>query len=117
MASIWELALLNTLWDTRSITAEPEKTHLDLRYEFIKQNQLKLGTRNISQTNATSATTELKALNRNHVTTLGYAFNPQWGISACLPLVSRSHAYIPNPAGAADTDNYRPVIAGPTLQC
>lgn len=98
--------VLNTNWDIQGVQTESGRTKLDLRYEFIKQDQLRSGTRNISPAEDTGDATELKSINRNLVATVDYAFDPQWGISALLPLVSRSHSHIADPTGAATLETW-----------
>lgn len=106
--------VLNTNWDIQGINSEPGRAKLDLRYEFIKQDQLRAGTRNISPADDTSDVTELKTINHNLLATLDYAISHQWVISAALPLVSRSHAHIADPTGAATLESWNLAKHGDT---
>lgn len=97
---------INTQWDTQGMAAEAGRFALDLRYEFINQDQLRQGSRNISPAKDTSDTTELKTVNRNLVTNLDYSFDRHWGISAALPIVERQHSHIADPTGAATFESW-----------
>ena len=68
----------------------------DLRFEFVKQDALRAGTKSISQAEDTGEATELITFNRNFSATLTYAFTPQWSLAASLPYVSRAHSHIAN---------------------
>ena len=85
---------------------------LDLRYEFVDQAHLRAGNREISQSQDTADTTELRTINRNVLTTLDYAFSPNWSVSASLPVVSRTHSHIADPTGAATLEQWSFTKAG-----
>ena len=104
--------VLNTNWSTQGVAAEPGTARLDLRYEYVDQNHLRMGRRRISQAEATADTTELRTLNRNLFTTFDYAFSKNWSVSASLPVVDRSHSHIADPAGAAHLEAWNFAKAG-----
>lgn len=97
---------VNSNWDVQGVATEPGAVRLDLRYEYIHQDRLRSGTHNISADQDASDVTELKTVNRNWVATLDYAFDPNWAVSVALPLVSREHAHIADPAGAATLEQW-----------
>ena len=98
---------LNTMWSTQGVPADAGTARLDMRYEYVSQNQLLMGSRRISQTDDTSDTTELRTVNQNLVTTLDYAFSRNWAVSASVPIVHREHSHIADPMGAATEENWK----------
>ncbi|HEY6241130.1 MAG TPA: transporter [Burkholderiales bacterium] len=92
--------VLNTDWATQGLASEPGSFRLDERFEFVDQKHLMQGTKKISQANDTADTTELRTINRNLLTTLGYTFTKTWAVSASVPIVDRSHSHIDDPTGA-----------------
>ncbi len=97
---------LETSLDSQGVLTEPGQFGLDLRFEFVKQDALRAGTKSISQAEDTGEATELKTFNRNLIATLTYAVTPQWGVAASLPFVNRSHSHIADPAGAAEHESW-----------
>src|SRR5882672_6065830 len=66
---------LNTMWSTQGVPADAGTARLDMRYEYVNQNQLLRGRHRISQAEDDSDTTERRTVNENLVTTLDYAFS------------------------------------------
>lgn len=97
---------VNTQWDAQGLAAEAGRFTLDLRYEYIRQDQLRRGSRNISPAEDTSDATELQTVNRNLVTGLDYSFDNHWGVAASLPMVKREHSHVADPAGAATFESW-----------
>ena len=93
--------VLNTNWATQGVASEPGTTRLDLRYEFVDQKRLRAGSKQISASEDTADTTELRTINRNLLATLDHRFSNNWTVSASAPVVSRSHSHIDDPTGAA----------------
>lgn len=94
---------INTAWDVQGVAAQPG-TSLDLRYEFIKQDQLRAGSGKTS-VDAGEAT-EIRSINRNLVASLDYATASGWGVTASLPLVARSHDHVINDTQEAEAWNF-----------
>lgn len=90
---------INTSWNMQGITIEPG-WRLDLRAEYIKQDQLKAGSDKTSAAQRPKHDDEVKTRNRNLLATLDYAFNDQWSVSATAPLIDREHLHIHNHRGA-----------------
>jgi len=84
---------LNTAWETQGVWTEPGM-RLDLRYEYINQDQLRHGTDKVAAGEIAREHDEIKTLNRNLVATLDYSAGPAWGVSAQVPMVSRRHSHI-----------------------
>lgn len=98
--------VINTQWDTQGMNAEAGHFTADLRYEYIKQDQLRQGRRDISAADDTSDATELKTINHNLVAGLDYTFDRHWGVAASLPMVKREHSHIEDPSGAATFESW-----------
>lgn len=86
------------------MTPEAGRFTADLRYEYIKQDELRQGRHKISAAEDTGDDTELKTTNQNLVTSLDYTFDHHWGIAASLPMVKREHSHIADPG---DNPNYQ----------
>ncbi len=90
---------LSTDWDVQGqIQSMSNKTgvRLDLRAEYINQDQLRSGSSDSSPRGEVDEHDELRTINRNYLATLDWNINPIWGVTLELPLVSRSHAHILN---------------------
>ena len=83
----------NTAWETQGVWTE-SGVRLDLRYEYINQDQLRHGTDKVAAGEIAREHDEIKTLNRNLVATLDYSAGPAWGVSAQVPMVSRRHSHI-----------------------
>lgn len=89
---------LNTNWSIQGTWVEPGG-RLDLRYEFIDQNQPRAGTENVSVGQIPREHDEVRTINRNLIAGFDYTFDQNWGIGVQLPLVDRSREHIHNDAG------------------
>jgi outer membrane putative beta-barrel porin/alpha-amylase len=98
--------VLNTMWGTQGVPVEPGAARVDMRFEYINQNQLRSGTRRISQAEDTADTTELRTINRNLQTTFDYALSKSWALSAAMPIIDRAHSHIADPTGAATPEQW-----------
>ena len=70
---------------------------LDLRYDYLNQNQLRTGTGTISSVAASSVDNgdkEVERYTRNNYLTLGmdYIFNRDWSINVQVPYIDRKHS-------------------------
>jgi hypothetical protein len=77
---------------------EPGST-LDLRYEYIHQNQPRSGNANIAVGQIPHHHDEVSTVNRNLLATYSHTFNSQWGMSMTAPIVDRDHLHIHNHRG------------------
>jgi hypothetical protein len=98
---------LSSDWENQGLSSTPG-LRMDLRYDYINQNQLRHGSGTASSADVASALangtvgeTEIKT--RNHYYTLGLDYSPDrdWGINLQIPYIDRDHATL----GAGDTDN------------
>lgn len=94
---------LNTNWDIQGVWDKPG-IRLDLRAEYIKQDQPRSGTHNID--NAGFDEEEKRTINRNYVATLDYAFDQDWGVTVRVPFVNRSHSHILNDTGTPQAESW-----------
>src|SRR5450830_806243 len=72
---------------------------LDVRYDYLDQNQLRSGTGTISPQAAsaivnTNGSQEVEKYTKNNYLTItgDYNFNPSWGVQVQVPYIDRSHA-------------------------
>ncbi|NWA26440.1 TonB-dependent receptor [Pseudomonas gingeri] len=88
---------LSSDWDNLGIS-NSSGLKLDLRYDYLNQNQLRSGSHSISPSAASQISNngnaqEVEKYTRNDYLTLGldYSFNPSWGVDLQVPYIFRSH--------------------------
>lgn len=84
---------LATHLDTLGLTAT-NGWQVDLRYEYIDQDQLRSGRHKVDPEFVDGEHTERYTKNNNYVLTLDYSANERWGLSLQLPYVQREHYHI-----------------------
>ncbi len=89
---------LNTNWSTQGAWTQPGG-RLDLRYEFVDQDQPRAGTDKVSVGQIPAHHDEVRTINRNLIVGFDYTFGPRWGVGINLPVVDRSHQHIHNHMG------------------
>jgi len=90
---------LSSDWESQGFSSQ-EGLKLDIRYDYLNQNQLRQGTHSISAANASQVTTpngdaqEVEKYTKNQYLTLGldYAFSSSWGINVQVPYIDRQHS-------------------------
>jgi hypothetical protein len=93
--------LLNTNWATQGAWVEPG-ARLDLRYEYIDQDEARSGTGKATANElAAEHHEERETTNRNLIATYDYAFDNRFGISVAAPFVDRDHSHIHHHQGEA----------------
>lgn len=90
---------INTSWDAHGAWLQPG-ARLDLRYESIRQDQPRTGTRDIAIGEVPRHHDEVLTENRNLLGSLDYTFNQDWGVNVLVPIVDRHHEHIHNHTGA-----------------
>jgi hypothetical protein len=90
---------INTSWDAHGGWLEPG-ARLDLRYEWIRQDQPRSGTRNVGVGEMPRHHDEVLTLNRNLLAALDYTVNQDWGVNVLVPVIDRYHEHIHNHRGA-----------------
>ena len=101
---------VNNNWSSQGVWTDPG-TRLDLRYEYIRQDQPLHGTDKVGVGQIPQHHDEVKTINRNWLASLDYTFNQDWGVSATLPIQDRDHTHIHNHRGQQliETWNYTEV--------
>jgi hypothetical protein len=88
------MCMLNTNWSVQDVWTQPG-ARLDLRYEYIDQNELRSGTGSPSADDiADMHHRELNTLNQNLQANFDYAFSETYGLSISTPLISREHNHL-----------------------
>ncbi len=90
---------LSSDWESQGFTTQPG-LKVDVRYDYLNQNQLRHSTGKISAVNASQMVTstgvpqEVEKYTRNNYLTLGmdYGFNADWAINVQLPYINRRHS-------------------------
>jgi hypothetical protein len=84
---------VNTQWEVQGAWQQPG-FRVDLRYEFLDQDQPRHGSERIAVGEISGHHDEVRTLNRNVLVNLDYAFDDRWGVSLTLPRVDRDHVHI-----------------------
>ncbi|WP_223264432.1 hypothetical protein [Sulfuriferula plumbiphila] len=98
---------LNSDWGIQGAW-EHSGTRLDLRYEWVRQGQLRSGTAKAAAAGIADTHDEVKTLNRNTIATLDHSLDSNWGIALRLPVVARKHEHIHNdPINGAQPETWK----------
>jgi hypothetical protein len=96
---------INTNWNLQGAWTEPG-ARLDLRYEYIKQDQPMSGNEKVPVGRIPRHHDEVRTVNRNWLGTFDYAFDSAWGASIVVPIVDREHFHIHNHQGGQLPENW-----------
>lgn len=83
---------INTASESRAPDDQP-LARLDLRFEFIGQDQLRRGNNKVEGIANADEEVEIETINRNLVATLDLNLNPRWGFTLQLPYSNRDHTH------------------------
>ena len=97
--------MVNTNWNLQGFAPEPG-VRLDLRYEYIKQDQPMSGSNRVAFGAIRRHHDELYTTNRNWLAGIDYTIDANWGLAATIPIVDRDHAHIHNHRGAQLMDTW-----------
>jgi Putative MetA-pathway of phenol degradation len=97
--------MVNTNWNIQGVWAEPG-TRLDLRFEYIDQDQPRAGSDRVAVGEIPRHHDEVSTLNRNWIATLDHMFSSAWGVSVSLPVAGRDHTHIHNHAGEQELEKW-----------
>lgn len=89
---------LNTHWQAQGIAGQSGQ-RLDIRYEFIRQDQPRAGHENVSVGEIRRHHDEVETVNHNLVLGYDYSAGLDWGVSVQAPIVNRDHRHIHNHMG------------------
>lgn len=87
---------LNTQWQNQGVWTKPG-WRVDLRHEWIDQDQPRQGTDAVAVGEVESHHDEERTINRNTLLTLDYGSASAWGLSLSLPVIERRHRHQVNP--------------------
>ena len=90
--------MVNTNWNLQGFAPEPG-VRLDLRHEYVRQDQPMSGSDKVAFGQIPRHHDELSTTNRNWLLGIDYTINPEWGAAVTLPIVDRDHAHIHNHHG------------------
>lgn len=96
---------INTDWDTQA-PWQDDATRLDLRAEYIRQDQLRAGTDKAAAAGEVGTHDEISTRNRNMVASLSHAFGPSLRAALQVPLVSRDHSHVFNGVGGPEPESW-----------
>ena len=96
---------LNTDWDTQA-PWQDDATRLDLRMEYIHQDQLRSGTDKATASGTVGEHDEISTRNRNFVASLSHAFSSSLNLALQVPLVSRNHAHVFNGVDGPEPESW-----------
>src|SRR5262245_25263318 len=97
--------MVNTNWNLQGFAPEPG-LRLDLRYEYIKQDQPMAGSDRVGFGQIRRHHDEIQTTNRNWLASIDYTIDANWGVAATIPIVDRDHAHIHNHRGAQLLDTW-----------
>ena len=89
---------VNTDWNIQGVYAEPG-ARIELRYEYLDQDQLRSGSSRVSSSDAPRHHDEVYTRNQGLYATFDYNFASGWGVSAVVPGLDREHEHIHNHHG------------------
>ncbi|TCV85160.1 transporter [Sulfurirhabdus autotrophica] len=92
---------INTQWEQG---IQPPGIAVDLRYEYIKQDQLREGASKTLK--GAGEALEKQTTNRNLVTTLDYMLDANWSFALSAPIVSRDHTHVLNDTQETESWNF-----------
>lgn len=90
--------MVNTNWNLHGFAPE-SGWRVDLRYEYIKQDQPMSGSDRIAFGQIHRHHDEVETINRNLVLGLDYTIDKDWGVAVTLPGSDRDHTHIHNHGG------------------
>ena len=91
--------MANTNWNLQGFAPEAG-FRVELRYEYIKQDDLRSGSDRVAFGQIPRHHDEIKTINRNLLAEIDYTIDKDWGVAASVPVVDREHAHIHNHRGA-----------------
>jgi len=100
---------LSSDWDSQGLSSGPG-IRVDLRYDYLNQNQVRSGTEKVSNWPVDNHEQELFTKNRYFTAGFDYSASPDWGLNIQLPYIDRSHgtnglAFDGTDAGTSHTHN------------
>ncbi len=82
-------------WLSQGLAAHPDSTSMSLRYDYVPQTQLRLGSRTIERSSVTIPNSEeIEKNTYNHMlnVALTHSFGNDWVVEVQVPVLSRPHS-------------------------
>jgi hypothetical protein len=98
--------MVNTNWNLHGFAPETG-LRVDLRYEYIKQDQPTAGSDRIAFGQIRRHHDELETINRNLLLGIDYTIDKDWGVAVTLPGSDRDHTHIHNHGGGQIVEQWR----------
>lgn len=98
---------VNTDWSAQGVFAEPGG-RAELRYEYLRQDQLRAGSRKVSPGEVPSEHEELYTRNQALFGSVDYNLG-DWGLSLIVPLLQREHEHLHEDEALPESWNFRGV--------
>jgi hypothetical protein len=86
---------INTSWESQGLWSGAG-TRVDLRFEYVRQDDLRAGSGKASPSGTVGEDDELTTTNRNWLISVEHSFDEHWGVAVHLPFLSRTHTHIAN---------------------
>ncbi|MHB1174289.1 MAG: transporter [Sulfuriferula sp.] len=97
---------VNSDWGTQGTAYDPG-ARVGLRYEYIKQDQLRAGSNRTSAQGLPDTHDEISTYNRNMLASFDYVSDTGLGLAVQLPVLNRAHSHIHNdPANGPETETW-----------
>jgi hypothetical protein len=96
---------INTDWDAQTPWTE-NATQLDLRMEYINQDQLRAGRDKATASGVVGEHDEIKTRNQNFIASLSHAVSSSVSLTLSVPVVSRDHSHIHNGEDGPELENW-----------
>ncbi|HEY6221840.1 MAG TPA: hypothetical protein VIX13_04825, partial [Candidatus Eisenbacteria bacterium] len=80
--------------------------NLEISYQYIDQNQPRIGTESVAIGAITRDHDEIRTLNRATTARASYRFGGGWSVGAALPYIERFHAHNHNDPGGAEYERW-----------
>lgn len=97
---------VNTDWASDALGLA-EGAVLDVRFEFIDQDQPRTGSRRIGVGEIPHHHDEVRTINRNLLVNYSRSFASGWGYAVALPLVDRDHLHVHNHQGVPIPERWK----------
>jgi hypothetical protein len=99
---------LSSDWGSQGLSTE-EGLRLDIRYDYLDQNQLRSGSGTISPSAASALVTkngqqEVEQYTKNNyiTTSVDYSFSKDWGVGVQIPYIFRDHSTLGTDSNGSD---------------
>lgn len=96
---------VNTDWNAQTLWTE-NATQLDVRMEYINQDQLRAGRDKATASGEVGEHDEIETRNRNFIATLSHAVSSTVSLTLSVPVVSRDHSHYHNDEDGPELESW-----------